>query len=103
MVLYFTFTRTMERTEAREYAINKINQLIKQIEFIRDNQIEEELTLKFFNLSCLLSDWEVKTIVMGRYIETKEERKKREDKRKQRERLLGLSDEEQPLINTSPS
>ena len=83
-----------EREEHRKYAINKMNKLIKQIEDIRDNKLDEEIRLKFFNLCCLMSDWEMKTIVMGRYIETREERKKRLEKEIERERRLGLSDEE---------
>lgn len=84
-----------KREEHRQYAIDKMNKLIKQIEYIRDNLIEEELRLKFFNLCCLMSDWEMKTIVMGRYIETAEERKTRLEYERQRERKMGLSDEEQ--------
>ena len=83
-----------ERKKHREYAISKMNNLIKQIEYIRDNLLEEELRLKFFNLNCLMSDWEMKTIVMGRHIETREERKKRLERETERERRLGLSDEE---------
>lgn len=91
------------REEHKQYAINKMNKLIKQIEDIRDNKLDEELRLKFFNLCCLMSEWEMKTIVMGRYIETKEERKNRLLKERERERKLALSDEETPLIYTSPS
>ena len=83
-----------EREKHRKYAINKMNKLIKQIEDIRDNKLDEEIRLKFFNLCCLMSDWEMKTIVMGRYVETKEERKIRLGKEIERERRLGLSDEE---------
>jgi len=84
-----------KREEHRQYAIDKMNKLIKQIEHIRDNLIEEELRSKFFNLCCLMSDWEMKTIIMGIHIETAEERKTRLEYERQRERKMGLSDEEQ--------
>ena len=71
----------MEEIEKkRVYAVKKFNTLIKQIESIRDNKIDEEIRTKFLNLSCLMSQWEQETIYMGRVVETDEERKRRQDR-----------------------
>lgn len=71
----------MEEIEKkRVYAVKKFNTLIKQIEYIRDNKIDEEIRTKFLNLSCLMSQWEQETIYMGRVVETDEERKRRQDR-----------------------
>ena len=77
-----TMDGTNEKEQNRQYAINKMNQLIKKIEYIRDNQIEEELEHKFFNLMCLMTEWESKCIYMGRHIETVQQR--------QRDRKMGF-------------
>ena len=78
-----TMVGTNEKTQNRQYAINKLNQLIKKIEYIRDNQLDEELEHKFFNLMCLMTEWETKSIYMGRHIETVQQRKElQRDKKK---------------------
>ena len=77
----------MEEIERKKaYAIKKFNTLIKEIEYIRDNKIDDEIKTKFLNLSSLLSIWEEKVIYMGYTVETDEERKYRNE-RKERLRL----------------
>jgi hypothetical protein len=77
----------MEEIERKKaYAIKKFNTLIKEIEYIRDNKIDDEIKTKFLNLSSLLSIWEAETIYMGYTVETDEERKYRNE-RKERLRL----------------
>jgi len=73
--------------DRKAYALRKINTLITQIEYIRDNKLDEEIALSFFNLSCLLDNWLVHTIYMGKVIESDEKKAMRREK----ERKLGIS------------
>lgn len=93
----------MEQTEQRkkQYAIRKINRLIKELEDIRDNKLEEELKLEFFNLYCCLDYWISQTVYMSDVI--KPELRKRKNADSDDNDYKMTDDEEIPVINTSPS
>ena len=76
-----------ENERNKQYAIRKINKLIKELQDIIDNKIDEELNLGFFNLSCCLEHWIVESVYMSKVIELKEKKQKRIE----RYRRLGLS------------
>lgn len=93
----------MEQTEQRkkQYAIRKINRLIQELEDIRDNKLEEELRLEFFNLFCCLDNWLSQTVFMSYVINPKLRERKKADSDDIQYKIS--DDEEIPIINTSPS
>lgn len=93
----------MEESEQRkkQYAIRKINRLIKELEDIRDNKLEEELRLSFFNLYCCLDHWLCQTVYMSDVINPELRKRKNVDSDDNDYKMT--DDEEIPVINTSPS
>lgn len=53
----------------KQYSIERLNKLIAKIEDLRDNQIESEIKHRFFELSILLDEWQLKTIYMSKYLD----------------------------------
>lgn len=93
----------MEQAEQRkkQYAIRKINRLIKELEDIRDFKLEEELRLSFFNLYCCLDYWLSQTVYMSDVINPTV--KKRRNANSDDNDYKMTDDEEIAVINTSPS
>jgi hypothetical protein len=90
-----------QRERNKQYAITKINRLIKELQDILDNKIDEELRLGFFNLSCCLEHWIIESVHMSKVIENNEKKQKRIERL--RKNGISFNDDENNLICNSPS